>query len=269
MRNLIAAILLSLAYMGTAQAMELVIASSEVPPYASSKPEDSFLTELFQEIGKEMGVTFVFKFMPWKRCTTALDTAEAWGAVPYIRTPEREQLYLFSDSLYSRKMKFFYYSRDGKKLDVAFNDLRDLRKYRIGGVDGFWYIKLFSDAGIKLDLAVNLERTFEKLQAGRFDLAIGDENVGMHLINKRFASEDGGQFLSVEKAFDINATYLMVSRRYHNAEDLLRQFNKALHTVKKNGSYRRIAANHGLAPGPLDMRGPCASHALSRQCQSE
>lgn len=250
MRNLIAAIFLSLAYLGMAQAEELVIASSEAPPYVSSKPQDSFLTELFQEIGKEMGVTFVFKFMPWKRCAAALDTAEAWGAVPYIRTPEREQLYLFSDSLYSRRMKFFYYSRNGKKLDVVFNDLRDLRKYRIGGVDGFWYIKLFSDAGITLDLAINLERNFEKLQAGRFDLAIADESVGQHLISKRFASEDGGRFLSVEKAFDTNTTYLMVSRRYHNAEHLLRQFNKALQNVKKNGSFKRIAAHHGLPPGP-------------------
>ncbi|SFU86447.1 substrate-binding periplasmic protein [Pseudoduganella namucuonensis] len=246
MRNLIAAISLCLACAGMAQAEELVIASNEAPPYVSSKPEDSFLTELFQEIGKEMGVTFVFKFMPWKRCTTALDTAEAWGAVPYIRTPEREQQYLFSDSVYSRKMKFFYYSRDGKKLDVDFNDLRDLRKYRIGGVDGFWYIKLFSDAGITLDLGINLERNFEKLQARRFDLAIADENVGQHLINKRFTSEGGGRFLSVEKAFDINATYLMVSRRYRNTEQLLRQFNKALHNVKKNGAFKRIAATHGL-----------------------
>lgn len=245
MKKLIASILLGLACAGGTAAAQLVIASSDYPPYVSSKAEDSFLTELFEEIGKEMGVHFDFRLMPWKRCTAALDAAEAWGAAPYIRTPEREQTYLFSDTIYTRKTRLFYYSRTGPRPELVFRGLDDLRQYRIGGVAGYWYVGLFGDAGITLDLAINEERNFEKLQVGRFDFAIADENVAQYLINRRFAA-DARHFFSMEQPFDTNTNHLMVSRQYHGAEHWLRQFNKALHAVKRNGTFKRIAASHGL-----------------------
>ncbi|WP_158611324.1 MULTISPECIES: hypothetical protein [Pseudomonas] len=52
----------------------LVIATSELPPFVSAEPRESFLTELLPEVAKEMDVVFEFRFMPWPRCELAVDT---------------------------------------------------------------------------------------------------------------------------------------------------------------------------------------------------
>jgi polar amino acid transport system substrate-binding protein len=128
----------------------LIIATDEYPPYVSERPEESFLTELLQEAAKEMGVTFVFKFMPWKRCEIALEELKAWGAIPYVPTPEREKIYYFSDKLYHRQSMFFSYSPDGKHKQIPYSELTDLKGYKIGGVRGYYYEQPFHEAGLNV-----------------------------------------------------------------------------------------------------------------------
>lgn len=42
----------------------LIIATGEVPPYISETPNESFLTDLFQQIAHEMDVTFSVAVFP-------------------------------------------------------------------------------------------------------------------------------------------------------------------------------------------------------------
>jgi len=230
-----------------AAAVELSIATNEYPPYVSEQIENSFLGEVFQEVGKEMGVTFVFKYMPWNRCLYSVDQMDVWGAIPYVRTPARAERYLFSEKLYGRQSKFFYYSPSGEERDIAFDDLASLKKYRIGGVLGFWYEQMFADAGIKLDMANTEEQNFKKLHLGRFDLTPADENVGWYIIKHQIPADAHGRFFTVGKPFDVSDIYLLVSKNYPDSPHLLAEFNKALNTVRKNGIYQKLQNKHGLS----------------------
>ena len=119
----------------------LIIATGELPPYVSENRKESFLTEVLHEVAREMDVTFVFKFMPWKRCESAVEKLEAWGAIPYVRTPEREKKFYFSEKLFIRQAKFFFYSPGGTHKQIPYAGLSDLKGYIIGGVRGYLGIK--------------------------------------------------------------------------------------------------------------------------------
>lgn len=225
---------------------KLIIATGELPPYVSKQPENSFLTDLFREIANEMDVRFEFKFFPWKRCEINVEILNAWAAIPYVPTIERSQKFYFSEPLYTKQTKFFYYSPDKKKKNISYESLADLKNYRIGGVMGYFYHKMFIDAGITLELIVQEEQNFRKLQAGRVDLVPALEILGWHMIEELFSSKEKEKFFTVDKPLHVGANYLMTSKHYPDTQKLLAKFNIALKKIKKNGVYQQIFEKHGL-----------------------
>jgi polar amino acid transport system substrate-binding protein len=223
----------------------LVIATGEEPPTVSENPKESFFTEVMREVGREMGVTFEFKFMPWKRCEYSLEQNDAWGAVPYVATPERREKFFFSDKLFNKKAKFFYYSADGTEKNIPFAELSDLKGYRIGAVIGYYYERGFIDAGLNVESLPTAEQNWQKLKLGRIDLFPSQELTGRYLLRKLFP-EDYKNFLAIEKPFDESGNYLITSKNYPDTQNLLTRFNAALKTVKANGTYQRILDKFGL-----------------------
>jgi len=223
----------------------LIIATGELPPITSEQPEKSFLTDVFQAVEKEMGVKFVFKFLSWKRCEMYVEKLKVWGAIPYVRTPEREQKYDFSEPIYKSATKFFEYSSDGKMENISFTQLSELKSYRIGGVRGYWYEKMFHDAGVELELARNNELNIRKLLTGKIDLVFLSETSGWYTIKTLFAHEHGEFFTSVTP-FLVKDVCLMTSKQYPDCQELLTKFNTALKKIKGNGVFQKLADKHGI-----------------------
>ncbi|VXD04943.1 ABC transporter substrate-binding protein [Pseudomonas sp. 8Z] len=224
----------------------LIIVTSELPPYTSAKPQDSFLSALLQEVGKEMGVKFEFRFMPWARGEQAVDSLQAWATMPYVPTPEREKKFLFSIPLYAKRTMLFHYSEEQPSLPKTFTDLRELSRLRVGGVRGYYYESVFSDAGIKLSLASSEEQSFRMLRAGRVDLVPAVEVVGWNIIRTIFPPEEHAHFRVMDTPLNVGYNYLMTSRHYPQAEQLLERFNHALRALELKGVYRSLAIQHGI-----------------------
>lgn len=224
----------------------LIIATGELPPYVSARPENSFLEDLFHEVAREMGVTFEFQFMPWKRCEQAVEELNVWGTIPYVPTPERESKFDFSEMLFKRQAKFFYYSPDGKPKNIVYAELTDLKNYRIGGIRGYFYEGEFLEAGLQVEYVKEEEQNFKKLRTGRVELIPAEETLGWYMIKKLFPPEEKGKFFTLEKPLSVGASYLMTSKRYPDGQKLLAQFNAAMKTIKDSGVYQNIAKKHGL-----------------------
>jgi len=233
-------IILFLAFNAFAQE-ELIIATGKFPPFISKNKSDSYLTEVLHAVAKEMGVKFKFRLMPWKRVDLSVENMTAWGAIPAVRTAKREKIFDFSDTLYTAKIKFFYYSPDGGKKNIKYSGLysglKDLKKYRIGGVRGYYYEQAFRDAGLKLSLVSNESQNVGKLFLGRIDLFAMNETTGWYLIknssslgseNPLFSSEKIKNFDTLDKPLKEVSTFLMTSKKYPNTQKLLKKFNKAL-----------------------------------------
>lgn len=225
--------------------VDLVIVTNEIPPYVSQNEDDDFVREILDEIAREMGVRFRYEFLPWKRCEIAVDNHDAWAAVPYVPNSERKIKFFFSDKLYNKQSMFFSYRSSGSKRIPEYTRLSDLKLYRIGGVRGYYYEPSFAKAGILYEPVESEEMNFRKLKAGRIDLVPSDKLTGWFLI-RRLYPDDTDSFYTLSKPIDVSGNFIMVSKTYPDAEKLLRRFNTALKTIKKNGIFGKILDKHHI-----------------------
>jgi polar amino acid transport system substrate-binding protein len=229
---------------GTA-GVDLVIVTNELPPYVSQNENDDFVLDILNEIAREMGVRFSYEFLPWKRCEIAVDNHDAWAAVPYVPNSERKMKFLFSDKLYNKQSLFFSYRSSGSKRIPEYTRISDLKPYRIGGVRGYYYEPLFAQEEILYEPVESEEMNFRKLKAGRIDLVPSDELTGWFLI-RRLYPDDADSFYTLSKPLDASGNFLMVSKTYPDAENLLRRFNTSMKIIKNNGVFRKIVDRHHI-----------------------
>lgn len=225
----------------------LVIATNIYPPYVLENYKQSFLPALFDEIGKEMGVRFRFRIMPWQRCEQEVAELNAWGTIPYRKTEEREKNYAFSEALYLQDSHFFAYKAVPDKQTLHYSKLTDLRYLHIGGIQGYYYEPWFAEAGLNVDYAHSEEQNFKRLQLGRIDVFSTATTVGWHIIRSLFPTDEVAKFYTLEKPLVAGAgLHLMTSKEYPDNHALLQRFDTALRTVKENGTYSQLVEQFGL-----------------------
>jgi polar amino acid transport system substrate-binding protein len=117
----------------------------------------------------------------------ALD-GNVFGAFPYAPTPARQEKFDFSARLMAHRMVFFY---DKQVFDTppTWDNLADLKAYRIGGVRGFAYEQPFQAGGLNVHYVNSENLLVELLLAQRINLMITDELVGRKLIRQRVPQE--------------------------------------------------------------------------------
>lgn len=225
----------------------LTVVTNNYPPYVMENADNSFLPDLFDEIGAEMGVRFKFRYFPWQRGEQEVVNLDAWGTIPYRKTDEREKIYDFSDPIYLQDSHFFAYDPDGQKSEIFYDDLSDLGQYRIGGIQGYYYEPWFTAAGLNVDYAHSEEQNFKRLHLGRIDLFSTATTLGWYTIKQLFPPDEVAKFYTLEKPLIAGAgLYLMTSKDFPGNDALLTRFNTALATVKQNGTYARLVEKYGL-----------------------
>ena len=248
-RHGIVATLLVWGMVATAQARNiarpLVISTGEFPPFVSERPGQSYLTEVLDAAAQDMGVRFIYRFMPWKRCLVAVEKGRVWASLPCVKTPEREERLHFSQALYRARIRLFRHCLHRQK-QIKHAGLQDLRPYLIGGIIGYYYTGPLKEAGLSLELVAEEVQNLEKLAAGRIDLAIMNETVGWHLIHSRFTPERAGHFCTLDPPLFVHDVFMAVSKAYPHGKTLLQRFDLALARVKSTGIYGDIVKRHNL-----------------------
>jgi polar amino acid transport system substrate-binding protein len=238
-----AALLAIIAFSWTLSAQTVLkIGTGELPPYVSRDPRNSMITRIMEETGREMHVEFEYSFMPWERCESALRNGEVWGILPYVKNRGRTEKYLFSQALCSKKTVFFYYSEAPAK-SIRFTDLGELKKYRVGGVRGYFYEPIFRRSGLRVEYTESEEQNLRKLRDGRIDLTPAGDKTGWFLIRKLFPAEVGG-FHEVETPLDVGDLYLMVRKDDKAGHEELLKFDEALRKIKLKEVYARIIGSY-------------------------
>ncbi|MEQ9347929.1 MAG: transporter substrate-binding domain-containing protein [Thalassospira sp.] len=243
---LFALALMLMPVMASAQT-SLVIVTNIYPPYVNEDVKNSFLPALFDEIGKEMGVKFVFRILPWQRCEQEISEFAAWGAIPYRKTDAREKQYAFSDPLYLQDSHFFAYDPAGRKPVFHYDKLTDLQGLHIGGIQGYYYEPWFAKADLDVEYTHSEEQNFRRLQLGRIDLFSTATTVGWHIIGQLFPPEEVAKFYTLEKPLIAGAgLHLMTAKDYPDTYLLLERFNAALREIKQNGTFAQLVDQYGL-----------------------
>ena len=247
--RLLAILLVTFCAIRTLSAKEvLVIATNDdYPPFILKDQKHSFLPDLFKQIGDQMGVTFEFRYLPWQRCAQAVQNHEAWGAIPYTRNEERDKIYDFSDPIYFSDAKFFAYDPKGEAPQISYQNLSDLDGWTIGGIQGYYYVPMFTEAGLDVDYAHSEEQNIKRLQLGRIDLTPLPSTIGWYLIKKLFPAKVAENFYTLKKPLISSAPlHVMTSKNYPDNENLMARFNAALAEIKNNGTFAELVNRHGL-----------------------
>jgi len=221
--------------------VDIVFGTGEWAPYTSAKIEDyGIFTEIVSAACKAANLTFTYKFYPWKRCEVNLQNGELFAIFPYMKTPERESIFNFSDSVMENNMVMFY--RKSVNKNINWKTFEDFKEYKIGGVLGYWYETEFKNANLIMDYASSDSQNLIKLANGRIDYAASEDLVGWDVIIKEFP-DSKNDFATVKKPLKTGSLYIMVSKDYPNSDELLKRFNQGLSIIRTNGKYSEIMLN--------------------------
>lgn len=225
------------------RAEPIPLVTGEWPPYTSEKLDKKgfateILVEVFQEMGKEVEITFY----PWRRCEEMVKKGKVWATFPYAYTEERHRDYLMSDKMADTNSNFFYYKENK---GYQYETLEELKAYKIGGLIGYFYEEPFKEAGLDVNYTYDEVSLIRLLINGKADLAPMNTYVGWYMINTHFP-EKAQDFDFIEPALMVGTSHVMASKDYPGAAQLLEEFNAALQRIKDRGVYEDILRKNGL-----------------------
>lgn len=225
-------------------AQRVRVVTDEYAPLVSRDLHDrGLLTGIVVQTLRRMDIEPHIEFQPWRRGQAEVRAGRAWATFPYVKTPERERLYLFSERpLFDNRIVFFY-RRDRFPAPFRWRELRDLDQWTIGGVRGYWYEGQLKQSRLTVDYATTVDAAIRMLQLGRVDLLLLSEFVGWHGIERMFPDERR-DFATLERPYATIPSWLMISKTYPGSRPLLRRFDRAFQELDALGRVRAIIRQH-------------------------
>lgn len=261
---LIIIILLKLNANNYNQTIHICDDENEWPPFTYYKRIDGHkdkqhltgaMTEFLNVIFKKIGTKYTLTLMPWKRCTYLVYSYKKASKkyemfINGTYNKDRAKKYYISKPVYFTYQAVFY-SKNKYPNGIIHNGKWNINKYKICDVNGYninsYYTKLGLKKSKKIDQeAGSFESVLKKISVGRCDLVVaseaniyGAEKIGKYKIPKDIASQ---RIPNLKPT----AFYIFISKDYPNAKKLLKEINKAIDELKKDGTYKRIFTKYNV-----------------------
>ncbi len=236
--------LVSIVLLQTAHAEQQTVAIStgEFPPFTSAElPGGGVINQLVQEAFAAQGYEVEFHYMPWQRAKREARAGRIQASSYWQCNAENEKFFLCSSPLKHEQFVFFY--RKAKPLP-NWQSLADLRPYRLGATAGYSYSKEFwqaADAGLlQVELVQEDEQNIAKLLRGRIDALLLDPMVASDLLARRFAPGTANLLAYRPKPVVKMTGHLLISRKAHNAKELLAVFEAGLVKIRASERFDEL-----------------------------
>jgi polar amino acid transport system substrate-binding protein len=212
---------------------KVTIALGEWPPFIGEKlPGLGAISRIVISSYEAQGYQVSVGFFPWKR-SFELTRLGTWDATAvWVRNPERERAFVYSDAVMVGKQVLFY--RKDKAFD--WKSLEDLERYIIGGSTGYYHGAII-DQGEKTGV-FTLERipdeaaNFKKLLMGRVDLVVANKDVGYYLMNEMFNADQLSKITHHRKPLETATYHLIIGKKTPRSQELINTFNLGLAQVR-------------------------------------
>ncbi|MFQ2311817.1 substrate-binding periplasmic protein [Aeromonas dhakensis] len=113
------------------------------------------------------GIEYEYKFYPWSRVYRLIASKQLDISYPWSRNEERNHQVLFSDAILFDREVLVYQSNKGIKI----NSLNDLKKYRVGALNGFSHVEYLEKNNITPAAKVKTEeQLLGMLYSGRVEV---------------------------------------------------------------------------------------------------
>lgn len=217
---------------------DIVLMTEEYPPY--NYTENGELTglsiEVVRAVLKKIGHPDNIKSMPWSRSYNLIQKKSGHALFSTTRTEARENLFKWVGPLAPNTWCFYAKKGTG----IALNSLEDAKKvgkigtYKDDACELFLKEKGFTN----IDSIINDNFNPKKLVAGRIDLWIIGDVMGMHKAKKQ-GLED-----KITKVLDIKTTQLYIAFSKDTPDDIVNKWQAALDSLKADGTYDKILSKY-------------------------
>ncbi|MCG8633666.1 MAG: transporter substrate-binding domain-containing protein [Desulfobacterales bacterium] len=221
------------------------IATGEWAPYVSeTMPDGGPTAKIVAAAIEAAGHTVTFKYMPWKRTEVLTQQGKMVATFPWTMADSFKDVTYQSTPLAHQRMVFFYLKDKFPGWD--YTGLEELKKVKIGASQGYSYVDIFANAGIKPVYVKDVKSSLKMMLHNRVDVVPESQLVGWQTIKDQYAS-DASKIASSKTPLFEKPLHLMVSKTHPDGEALYNAFEKGLKIIRDNGTFKKLLEEHGLS----------------------
>lgn len=226
----------SLLMMSWAWAKPLMISNQEYAPYMGERlVGGGILTTIVSHIFAKMKVDVRYAYYPNNRAIEMVTHGDVDASIGWTPTQERQRTLYFSDEILPFNMTLFH----RKETVLTWYNLHDLTRYRFGATLGNFYSETFETlqkrGKLKVDYAIDDATNFRKLVIRRIDVFPMEREAGHLTRFWNLTPKDAATIVAEPKPYWSTPLCLVIYKKTPNAEKLIKDFNKILNEMKKNG----------------------------------
>lgn len=227
-------------FLGSATAAErtLALACTHFPPYKIQAPSNDAAhsgidLDIMRAAFAKVGYDVDFDFYPWKRTVQMAKKGQVDGLCGCNYRPEREQDFIFSDTMGNHSQGVFINASSPIK---EISSLNDLAGQSVAVVRGYTIHKeLSKHPDIQAVETNNDRQLLRMLNADRIDAAYSFRDIILYRMSHNSAARKVRYF-----ELDSQPYYLCFSRYRDGIEKIKDDFNRGLRTIKYDGTYKAI-----------------------------
>lgn len=206
-------------------------------------------TEIVTAAYEAVGIKAEIGYVPWKRAEADVASGKVFASFPFQTTREREEIYRFSDVMFTSSFAIAYKKGSVASRNFAYSSITDFKGYRIGMTAGTEAVKTpLEKAGAIVEESQTQDQLVKKLEQERLDFIIDDRTVIRSAINALYQGSAQDLFGFIDKPFGKPASFrLMASKARPDSAALVEKFNEGLKKIRSNGSYDDILSRYGLS----------------------
>lgn len=240
MRNAFAVLLFSLALCTSALAspLRLVTGDDYAPFTGKALPAGGMLTQVVRAALQRSSIDSSLDWQPWKRGYMKTLRGGYDATFPYVHTPQREEVFLYSEPLFVAEQHIF--SRAGQVIEI--NDVPSMQGLRLCYPLGWQpppiIQQLLDDGQLRRHSPIGLNECARLLLMDRDDFFISDRRLGETALQLTGVPLE--QFRRSDSAINSSTLHLIVPRSHPQAAVIIAQFNQGLAQLRASGDYQRL-----------------------------
>ncbi len=227
----------------------VVFLIGEWSPFCSEDMESNgMLCEIVTAAYSEVGIETEFLWMTWiGAIENSKFSSKYAGSFGWYKEPYKQEYFFYSDQGLYKNMHAFFHRKD---FDFKWNDVNDLKGLTIGHTRGYSYLKVMREAlkneGISIEIAEDDSTNLKKLYGKRIDLFDCDVLVADKLLGSCFSKDDRKKIVYNPKLITNEYVYLLISKKFPDAEYLIAKFNEGYRKIIENGEYQKIVDKYRI-----------------------
>ena len=223
-------------------------------PYTSSlnNPNYKIAEDLVIAAYQTQGYSVTIDYHPWSRAYRYVESGIYDGTFPWFKNDERQSLFIFSESLFTQKIVFFYH------VDSNFDWQKslDLNNYHIGATQAYEVTRLLQSQGVKVEVANEDRSNFIKLGKQRIDAYPAAVERGYYMMGTILSAIQINKIRIHPKPILEKDMYTMFSKHDHERSARLSEaLSLGIQQLIQSGEYQKIISveNQISVSDPSDL----------------